>query len=60
MSSGSLAVLKGIRHDNLYYLKGHAVTENLAALEHLVGDSTRLWQMRLGHFGMNSLQALAK
>ena len=29
MSSGPLVVLKGIRHNNLYYVKGDAVTENL-------------------------------
>ena len=42
MSGGSLVVLKGIRCNNLYYLKGSAVTRNLAALEYLDGDSTRL------------------
>ena len=41
MSSDSLVVLKGIRR-NLYYLNGSAVTENLAALEHLKDNSTRL------------------
>jgi len=48
MSSGSLVVLKGTRCNNLYYLKGSAVTEKLATLEYLKDDSTRLWQMRLG------------
>jgi len=33
--SGSLVVLKGIRRNNLYYLMGSTVTENLKALEHL-------------------------
>ena len=42
MSSGSLVVLKGIRRNYLYYLKGCAVTKNLTALEHLKSDSTRL------------------
>jgi len=42
MFSGSLVVLKGIRRNNLYYLKGSAVTENLTASECLDGDSTRL------------------
>ena len=40
--SGSLIVLKGIRHNNLYYLKDSAVTENLAASKHLEDDSIRL------------------
>ena len=38
----SLLVLKDIRCNNLYYLKGSAIFENLAALEHLEDDSTRL------------------
>jgi len=37
MSSGSLIVLKGTRRNNLYYLKGNAVTKNLAASEYLDG-----------------------
>ena len=60
MSSGSLVVLKGVQCNNLYYLNGSAVTENLTASKHLQGDSIRLWQMRLGHIGLDSLQALAK
>ena len=42
MFSGSLVVLKGIKHNNLYYLKSSAVTENLVASECLDVDSTRL------------------
>jgi len=44
MSSDSLVVLKGIQRNNFYQLKGNAVTENLATLEHLEDDSIRLWQ----------------
>ena len=60
MFSGSLVVLKGIQNNNLYYLKGSAVSEILAALEHLNGNSIRLLKMRLGQVGLDSLQALAK
>ena len=56
MSSGSLVILNGIRRNNLYYLKG---SENLADLEHLEDDSTRLWQIRLRQVGLNSLEAFA-
>jgi len=42
MSSGSLVVLMGIRRNNLYYLKGSAVTENLAASKYLEEDSISL------------------
>jgi len=60
MSSGSLVVLKGIRCNNLYYLKGNAITENLIASEHLEDDSTRLWQKRFRQVDLNSLKVLAK
>ena len=60
MFSGSLVVLKGIRYNNLYYLKGNAVTGDLAASEHLDENFTRLWQVRLGHVGIDSSQALMK
>ena len=60
MSSGSLVVLKGIRRNNLYYLKGSVVTKNLTTSEYLVDDSIRLWKMRLGYVGLDSLQALTK
>ena len=42
MSSGSLVVLKGIRHNNLYYLKDNAITKNLTASEYLKDVSIRL------------------
>ena len=60
MFSNSLVVLKDIQRNNLYYLKGSAVTKNFAASEYLEGDSTRLCKMRLGHVSLDSLQALAK
>ena len=60
MSSGSLVVLKGLRRNNLYYLKGRTVTENLTASEHLEDNSTRLWQMRLVQVGLNFLEAFEK
>jgi len=60
MSNGSLIILKDIQRNNLYYLKSSVVTENLAASECLDGDYTRLWLMRLGYVGLDSLQALVK
>ena len=39
MSNGSLVFLKGIRRNNLYYLKSSAVIEKLTASEHLKDDS---------------------
>ena len=40
MSSGLLMVLKVIQRNNLYYLKGSAVTENLTASGHLKDNFT--------------------
>ena len=42
MFRGSLVILKSIRRNNLYYLKGCAVIENLIASEYLDDDSIRL------------------
>jgi len=42
MSNGSLVFLKGIRRNNLYYLKSSAVIEKLTASEYLKDDSTKL------------------
>ena len=43
MFSDSLVVLKGIRCNNLYYLKCNVIIENLATSECLDDDSIRLW-----------------
>ena len=51
--------VKGIQHNNLYYLKDSVVIENLVASECLDDDSTG-YGMRLGHTDMNSLHTLAK
>jgi len=55
MSSGSLVVLKSIRHNNLYYLMGSAVT-GLASLGQLDGDSTRSWHSEHGQVGLKSIK----
>jgi len=57
MSSGSLIVLKGIRGNNMYYLKSSAVTR-LASLERLDGNSTILWRKRLRQVSLKTDQAL--
>ena len=51
---GSLIVMKGVGRGNLYYLMGSTVTEHPTTS---VGDITRLWQLRLGHTGVESLQS---
>ena len=57
MFRGSLVVLKGIRCNNMYYLKGNTVTR-LASSECLNDDSTRLWRRRLKKVGLKSDEAL--
>ena len=57
MSSGSLVVLKGIRHDSLYYLKGRVEIGNLVSSERLNGAP---WNSRVRQRFLHSLQAVAK
>ena len=52
MSSGSLVILKSIRHNNLCYLKCSAVSKNFATSEHLEDDTIRFWQMGLEQVDM--------
>jgi len=42
MTKGSMVVLKGVCHNNLYYLKGSAVTGQVATSTDTDDDSTRL------------------
>ena len=55
-----MVILKGVRQNNLYYLKGSIVTGQVATFTDSDNDSTRLWHMRLEHTNEKSLQALAK
>ena len=45
----SMIVLKGIRHNNMCYLKGSTVIEQVMASEGTKDDSTKVWHMRLEH-----------
>jgi len=60
MTKGSMVILKGVRRNNLYYLKGSMVTVQVATSTDSDDDCTQLWHMKLGHTGEKSLQALAK
>ena len=59
MLKDSMVVLKDVRQNNMYYLKGSTVTGQVAA-SGAYDDSIRLWHMRPGHTGEKSLQALAR
>ena len=47
MTKGAMVVLKGVRRNNLYYLKDSTVTGQVVTSTD--ADLTRLWHMRLGH-----------
>jgi len=53
-------VMKCVRDRNLYYLKGSIVTGALKASVDSDDDATKLWNMRFGHAGQESMQALTK
>ncbi|ONK80561.1 uncharacterized protein A4U43_C01F19200 [Asparagus officinalis] len=57
---GSMVVMRGVRENNLYYLKGKTVTGGLTASITTEEDTTILWHLRLGYTGDKSLQLLAK
>jgi len=55
-----IVMMKGIRHNNLYYLKGNTATWQVTTSIISNNDCTRLWHMRLGHTSKKSSQALTK
>jgi len=60
MTRGSMVILKDVRHNNLYYLKGSTIIAQMATSTNSDNDCTRLWHIRLEHTGEIFLQALAK
>ena len=60
MTKGSMVIMKGVRRNNLYYLKGSTVADKVATSIDSDDDSIRLWHMRLRHTSKKSLQALSK
>ena len=60
MIKGSMVVMKGVCQDNLYYLKGSTVTGQVETSSSLDDSCTKVWQVKVGHGGEKSLQALSK
>jgi len=56
MTKGSIAFMKGVHRNNLYYLKGSTVTSQVKTSIPSDDVCTQVWQMRLGHGGEKSLQ----
>ena len=53
-------VRKGVRRNNLYYLKGSTVTSQVETSDSSDDGCTKVWQIKVGHEGEKSLQAPAK
>ena len=60
MTKGSMVVMKGICQNNLYYLKGSTVTDQVETSIPSDDGCTQIWLMRVGHGGEKSLQAPLK
>ena len=57
MTKGSM---KGVRRNNLYYLKGSTVTSQVETFSSSDDGCTKVWQVKVEHGGERSLQAPAK
>jgi len=60
MTKGSMVVMKGVRQENLYYLKGSTVTGQVETSSSSNDGGTKVWQVKVGHGGEKTLQASAK
>ena len=60
MIKGLMVVMKGVRGDNLYYLKGSTVTRQVETSSSSDDGCTKIGQVKVGHEGEKSLQAPAK
>jgi len=52
---GSMVVIKGIRRNNLYYLKGSTVIGQLKTSSSSNDDCIKVWQVKVGQGGERSL-----
>jgi len=60
MIRGSMVVMKGVRWDNLYYLKGSTVTGQAETSTSSDDSCTKGWQVKVRHGGEKSLRVPAK
>ena len=59
-ADGSTVVMKDVRWNNLYYLKGSTVIGQVKISISSDNTCTQVWQMKVGHGGERYLQAPAK
>ena len=55
MIKGSMVVMKGVRRDNLYYLKGSTVTGQVETSSSSDDGCTEVWQVKVGYGDERSL-----
>jgi len=60
ITRGSMVVMKCVRHNNLYYLRGSTVIRRVETFISSDGDCTQVWRMRLGHTSEKFLKAPIK
>ena len=60
MAKGTMVVMKSVRRNNFYYMKGSTVIGEVETFISSDDVCTHVWHMRLEHEGENSLQASAK
>ena len=60
MIKGSIVMMKGVRRDNLYYLKSSTVTGQVETSNSLDDGCKKVWQVKVGHGGERSLQLLQR
>ena len=60
MIKGSMVMMKGVRRDNLYYLKGSTAIGQVETSSSSDDGCTKVWQMKVGHGGEKSLRVLQR
>jgi len=60
MTKGSMVVMKGVRRNNLYYLKGSMVTGQVETSSSSDDGCTKVWQVKVEQGGERFLQASEK
>ena len=60
MIKGSMVVMKGVRRDNLYYLKGSTVTGQVETSSSSDDSCIKVWQVKVEHEGESLCKLLQR